>query len=127
LTRNEKIYAYFNKLSSISAWHAHTVEELERELATSIIASSRIGQSSPRFLIEPARMWSQPPCSFVTCPSHRTPRPIEPVMKSEAPRDRYHAAGREFRLEAVCEALLTGERGLGSSRARLMEQGGLCP
>jgi hypothetical protein len=41
-TRNEKIYAYFNKPSSMSAWHAHTVEELERELAASIIASSRI-------------------------------------------------------------------------------------
>jgi hypothetical protein len=28
-------------------------------------------------------MWSQPPCSFVTCPSHRTSRPIGPTMKSE--------------------------------------------
>jgi hypothetical protein len=28
-------------------------------------------------------MLSWPPCSFVTCPSHRTPRPIGPTMKSE--------------------------------------------
>jgi hypothetical protein len=41
-TRNEKIYAYFNKPSSTSVRHAHMVEELERELAMSIIASSRI-------------------------------------------------------------------------------------
>jgi hypothetical protein len=82
-TRNEKICAYFNKPSSTSARHAHTTEELKRELATSIVMSSRIGQASPRFLAEPARMLSQPPCSFVTCPSHRTLRPIGPVMKSE--------------------------------------------
>jgi hypothetical protein len=60
------------------AAHAHDGGARERELA-----SSRIGQSSPQFLVEPARMLSQPPCSFVTCPSHQTPRPIEPVMKSE--------------------------------------------
>jgi hypothetical protein len=83
LMRNEKIYAYFNKPSSMSARHAHTAEELERELVMSIDTSSRIGQSSPRFSVEPARMLSQPPCSFVTCPSHRIPRPVEPVMKSE--------------------------------------------
>jgi hypothetical protein len=46
-TRNEKIYTYFNKPSSTSAWHAHMAEELKRELATSIIASSRIGQANP--------------------------------------------------------------------------------
>jgi hypothetical protein len=28
-------------------------------------------------------MLSQPPCTFVTCPSHRTLRPIGPAMKSE--------------------------------------------
>jgi hypothetical protein len=28
-------------------------------------------------------MWSRLPCSFVTCPNRRTPRPIEPGMKSE--------------------------------------------
>jgi hypothetical protein len=33
--RNKKICAYFSKPSSKSAWHAHTVEELEKELATS--------------------------------------------------------------------------------------------
>jgi hypothetical protein len=59
------------------------VEELKRELTTSIVALSRIGQVSPRFLVEPARMLSQPPCYFITCPSHRTPRPIGPVMKSK--------------------------------------------
>jgi hypothetical protein len=42
-TKNEKIYAYFNKPSSTSAWHVHTAEEQERELVTSIVASSRIG------------------------------------------------------------------------------------
>jgi hypothetical protein len=57
-TRNEKICAYFSKPSSISARHAHMAEELERELVTSIIASSRIRQSSPRFLVEPARTLS---------------------------------------------------------------------
>jgi hypothetical protein len=45
--RNERIYTYFNKPLSMSTWHAHTVEELERELATSIVTSSRIGQVSP--------------------------------------------------------------------------------
>jgi hypothetical protein len=34
-------------------------------------------------LAEPARMLSQPPCFFVTCPSHRTPIPVGPAMKSE--------------------------------------------
>jgi hypothetical protein len=41
-TRNEKIYTYFNKPSSMSTRHAHTAKELERELVTSIVASSRI-------------------------------------------------------------------------------------
>jgi hypothetical protein len=81
--RNEKTCTYFIKPSSMNAWPVHTAEELERELATLIVASSRIGQSSPRFSVEPARTWSRPPCSFVTCPSHRTPRPVEPGMKSE--------------------------------------------
>jgi hypothetical protein len=76
--RNEKIYAYFNKPSSTSVRHAHMAEELERELMTSIIALLRIGQASPWSSAEPARMLSRPPCSFVTCPSHRTPRPVRP-------------------------------------------------
>jgi hypothetical protein len=42
-TRNEKTYAYFSKPSSKSARHAHTAEELKRELATLTVASSRIG------------------------------------------------------------------------------------
>jgi hypothetical protein len=41
--RNEKICAYFNKPLSTSARRTHTAEELERELTTSIVASSRIG------------------------------------------------------------------------------------
>jgi hypothetical protein len=45
-TRNEKICAYFNKPSSMSAWHVHMAKELERELATSIVASLRIGEGS---------------------------------------------------------------------------------
>jgi hypothetical protein len=47
--RNERICAYFNKPSSMSARHVHTAEELKRELATSIVTSSRIGQASPGF------------------------------------------------------------------------------
>jgi hypothetical protein len=81
--RNEKTCVYYNEPSSKSAWHAHMAEELEKELATSIIASSRIGRSTPRFSVEPARTWSPPPCSFVTCPSHRTPTPVKPEMKSK--------------------------------------------
>jgi hypothetical protein len=69
-TRNKKIYAYFNKPLSMSTRLAHTAEELERELATLIIASSRIGQSSPRFSIEPARTWSQPPFRNMPEPSN---------------------------------------------------------
>jgi hypothetical protein len=57
-TRNEKIYTYFNKPLSMSTRPTHMAEELERELATSIIASLRIGQSSPQFSVEPARTWS---------------------------------------------------------------------
>jgi hypothetical protein len=57
-TRNEKIYAYFNKPSRMSARSAHTVKKLERELTTSIVASSRIEQLSPRFSVELARTWS---------------------------------------------------------------------
>jgi hypothetical protein len=79
-------------------------------------------------------MLSQPPCSFVTCPSHRTPRPVGPVMKSEdssrpLPCNRPRAPLEAMRacLGAACGALPTGERGLGSSRACPMEQGGLCP
>jgi hypothetical protein len=81
--RNEKTYSYFSKTLSKSARHAHMAEELKRELVMSIVASSRIERSSPQFSIEPARTWLQPPCSFVTCPSHQTPRPIESVMKSK--------------------------------------------
>jgi hypothetical protein len=135
LTRNEKTYVYFSKPSSKSAWHAHMAEELKRELTTSIIASSRIGQSSPRFSVEPARTWSPPPCSFVTCPSHRTPRPVEPEMKSEdssrplpcsRPRvpPRGNAGGPQSSLLSPPDKR---ERGLGSSRACPTEQGGLCP
>jgi hypothetical protein len=58
-------------------------EELEKELATSIIASSRIERLTPRFSVELARTWSPPPCSFITCLSHRIPMPVEPEMKSE--------------------------------------------
>jgi hypothetical protein len=43
LDEEREICAYFNKPSSMNTRHAHTVEELERELTTSIIASSRIG------------------------------------------------------------------------------------
>jgi hypothetical protein len=68
--------------SSMHAWHTHTVEELEKGLATSIVASSRIRRVNQRSSAEPARMLLQPPCFFVTCPSHRTPRPIRPAMKS---------------------------------------------
>jgi hypothetical protein len=82
-TRNEKICTYISKPSSKSVRHAHTTEELEKELATSIVASSRIGRANPRSTAKPARMLSQPPCFFVTCPSHRTPRPVGPAMKSE--------------------------------------------
>jgi hypothetical protein len=46
-TRNEKTYVYFSEPSSKSAWRAHMAEELERELTTLIVASSRIGRSSP--------------------------------------------------------------------------------
>jgi hypothetical protein len=81
--RNTKIYTYFNKPSSTSVRHVHMAEELERELTTSIVASSRIGQASPRSSAEPARMLSQPPCFFVTCPSHQTLRPVGPLMKSK--------------------------------------------
>jgi hypothetical protein len=66
LTRNEKTCIYYNEPSSKSVWHTHMVEELEKELAASIIASSRIGRSTPWFLVEPARTWLSPPCSFVT-------------------------------------------------------------
>jgi hypothetical protein len=38
-TRNEKIYAYFSKPSSKSAWHTHMAVELVKELTTSIITS----------------------------------------------------------------------------------------
>jgi hypothetical protein len=47
-TRNEKICAYFSKPSSKSVRHVHTAEELEKELATSIVASSRIERANPR-------------------------------------------------------------------------------
>jgi hypothetical protein len=45
-TRNEKTYVYYNEPSSKSTWHEHMAEELEKELMTSIIASSRIGRST---------------------------------------------------------------------------------
>jgi hypothetical protein len=56
-TRNGKTYVYFSEPSSKSARRAHMAEELERELATLIIASSRIERSSPQFLVEPAKTW----------------------------------------------------------------------
>jgi hypothetical protein len=58
LTRNEKICAYFSKPSSKSVRHAHMAEELEKELATSIVASSRVGRANPRSSTEPARTLS---------------------------------------------------------------------
>jgi hypothetical protein len=54
-TRNGKTYVYFSEPLSKSARRAHMAEELERELTTLIIASSRIGWSSPWFSVEPAR------------------------------------------------------------------------
>jgi hypothetical protein len=54
-TRNKKICAYFNKPLSMSVRPMHMAEELERELVMSIVASSRIGQSSPWFSVELAR------------------------------------------------------------------------
>jgi hypothetical protein len=51
-TRNEKTCVYYIEPSSKSARHAHMVEELE----TSIVASSRIGRSTPGFrLSQPER------------------------------------------------------------------------
>jgi hypothetical protein len=47
--RNEKTYVYYSESSSKSAQHAHMAEELEKELATSIVVSSRIGRSPPVF------------------------------------------------------------------------------
>jgi hypothetical protein len=44
--RNEKICAYFSKPSSGSTWRTHVADELERELATSVVASSRIGRAN---------------------------------------------------------------------------------
>jgi hypothetical protein len=81
-TRNEKTYPYFNKPSSMNVRHTHMAVELEKELMMSIIASPRIGQSTPRFSVEPAKTLLLP-CSSVTCPSHRTLMLVEPEMKSE--------------------------------------------
>jgi hypothetical protein len=47
--RNEKTCIYYSEPSSKSTWHAHMAEELEKELMTSIVASSRIGRSTPGF------------------------------------------------------------------------------
>jgi hypothetical protein len=47
LMRNEKICSYFSKPSSKSTRHAHTAEELEKELVMSIVASSRISGRTP--------------------------------------------------------------------------------
>jgi hypothetical protein len=46
-TKNEKACAYFSRPSSRSARHAHVANGLEREPATSIIASSRTGWANP--------------------------------------------------------------------------------
>jgi hypothetical protein len=46
-TRNEKTYVYFSEPLSKSARHTHMAEELQRELTTSIVASSRIRRSTP--------------------------------------------------------------------------------
>jgi hypothetical protein len=46
-TRNEKTYAYSNKPSSMNVRHTDMAGELERELTTSIVASLRIGRSTP--------------------------------------------------------------------------------
>jgi hypothetical protein len=45
--RNESARAYFNRPSSRSVWHAYVAEGLERELVTSIIASSRTERANP--------------------------------------------------------------------------------
>jgi hypothetical protein len=46
-TRNERTCAYFSRPSSGSARRTHVMEELERELATLIIALLRIGRANP--------------------------------------------------------------------------------
>jgi hypothetical protein len=46
-TRKEKICAYSNKPSSMSVRHTHMAGDLERELAMSIVASTRIGRLTP--------------------------------------------------------------------------------
>jgi hypothetical protein len=47
--RNEKTCVYYSEPSSKREWHAHMAEELEKELMTSIVTSSRIGRSTPGF------------------------------------------------------------------------------
>jgi hypothetical protein len=46
-TRSESAYAYYSRPSSRSVRHVHVVEGLERELATSIVASSRTERVNP--------------------------------------------------------------------------------
>jgi hypothetical protein len=55
---------------------------LEREHATSIVASSRTGRTNPQSSTEPARTSSPPPCFSATCLSHLRPRG-GPVMRFE--------------------------------------------
>jgi hypothetical protein len=78
-TRNEKTCAYFSKPSSRSTRHTYVAEVLKRELATSIIASSRIGWANPQSSTEPARTSSPSRCFSVICLSHLPPRPVGPT------------------------------------------------
>jgi hypothetical protein len=55
--------------------HGGGARERARDVNRRIVEDRAV---EPRFSIEPARTWSQPPCSFVTCPSHRTLRPVDP-------------------------------------------------
>jgi hypothetical protein len=81
--RNESAYTYFSRPSSGSTQRVHVVEGLERELATSIVASSRTRQAYPQSSTEPAKTLLPPPCFSATCLSHLHPRPAGPVMRFE--------------------------------------------
>jgi hypothetical protein len=81
--KNEKAYAYFSKPLSGSTRRMHVAEELERELATLIVASSRIGRANPQSSTGPARMSLPPPCFFAICLSRLPLRPVRPVMRFE--------------------------------------------
>jgi hypothetical protein len=80
-TRNESACAYFSRPSNRSTWRMHVAEELERELAMSIVASSRTERVNPQSSTEPARTSSPPPCFSATCLSHLHPRLGGPMMR----------------------------------------------